>query len=657
MAAVEAAPSNRDAVLMSRQGVYRIAIGALCSILVGGSAPHVESSKRPSVGDLTDDEAFAHLSASGLEMTWPAFISNTTLLALAYSQQGLMETPRGALPDGIRMISSSPRVYVMDDFMTSDECDYLRASARYRLQAALVVASSDNWYDTQAQTRNNEQVWLTAEEEREVPLLRHILKRMHRVARVPDDFAEALQVGRYNLSTKYEAHVDTDPPHKVARPATFIAYLNDVEGGGETLFPVGRNDCSAKWRTDPTSGEQVYGVKYCCGTPEKDAPETVRVTPKKGRAVLFFSHHPDGRVDHKSLHASCPVTKGEKWIAQRWLRFEPYQRIIYDTGKGRDQRFDGAPAPGEGAQESHVRTLSNKDPRVYLMERFLTAEECDKLVELGRWRLRRNEVASSTTSGAADSTADEAWFDAGEEDADDVLRDLRQRTHQAARMPDGSSQGMSLRRLLPGDSEKPHLDSSPQASLRPATVLIFLNDVEDGGAIVFPEAAQIACGPDLADCCASPRAQIHLRKGDAVLIYGHTLEGRLDPRSLHGLCPVLQGERWLAERHFLFAVQPQEVAAQEGGSQPLVIFENTLPVPADIYWLEPGTGAEKRLDRLDAGPGSSKEFNSYNGHIFRVRNAEDNSILMEVTTRPSGRQRHRVGDAQGGLGAAVPSEL
>ena len=78
-----------------------------------------------------------------------------------------------------------------------------------------MVQNSDDWYNLQTQTRNNGQVWLTPKEERGTPLLRHLLKRFQRTARVPDEYVEALQIGRYNVSTKYEAHQDTDPGHKV----------------------------------------------------------------------------------------------------------------------------------------------------------------------------------------------------------------------------------------------------------------------------------------------------------------------------------------------------------------------------------------------------------------------------------------------------------
>ena len=65
-----------------------------------------------------------------------------------------------------------------------------------------------------------------------------------------------------------------------------LIYLNEVLGGGETVFPkVG-----------------------------------VSIVPKKGSAVYFHYGNSQGQVDRMSVHSSIPVTKGEKWVATKWIR-------------------------------------------------------------------------------------------------------------------------------------------------------------------------------------------------------------------------------------------------------------------------------------------------------------------------------------------------
>lgn len=56
--------------------------------------------------------------------------------------------------------------------------------------------------------------------------------------------------------------------------------------------------------------------------------------PVKGDAVLFYNLHPNGVPDPKSLHASCPVLKGEKWSAPKWIRvrsFDILEKSSYET--------------------------------------------------------------------------------------------------------------------------------------------------------------------------------------------------------------------------------------------------------------------------------------------------------------------------------------
>jgi hypothetical protein len=39
----------------------------------------------------------------------------------------------------------------------------------------------------------------------------------------------------------------------------------------------------------------------------------------QAHAILFYSQHPDGVHDRKSLHGGCPVLKGTKWAANLWI--------------------------------------------------------------------------------------------------------------------------------------------------------------------------------------------------------------------------------------------------------------------------------------------------------------------------------------------------
>lgn len=88
------------------------------------------------------------------------------------------------------------------------------------------------------------------------------------------------------------------------RHVTVFHYLNDVESGGETVFPHGIMPPS--FANEPPRPARP------------DMPECERglsVQPKKGNSVIFYSRHGDMSTDPKSQHGGCPPISGEKWGA------------------------------------------------------------------------------------------------------------------------------------------------------------------------------------------------------------------------------------------------------------------------------------------------------------------------------------------------------
>ncbi|XP_059293529.1 probable prolyl 4-hydroxylase 9 isoform X2 [Lycium ferocissimum] len=54
-----------------------------------------------------------------------------------------------------------------------------------------------------------------------------------------------------------------------------------------------------------------YDFRKCIG---------LKVKPRRGDGLLFYSLFPNGTIDPTSLHGSCPVIRGEKWVATKWIR-------------------------------------------------------------------------------------------------------------------------------------------------------------------------------------------------------------------------------------------------------------------------------------------------------------------------------------------------
>ena len=107
-----------------------------------------------------------------------------------------------------------------------------------------------------------------------------------------------MQLVHYGPGEQYTAHHDFLYPSLVNRyqPSRFVTvlfYLNDVESGGETVFPRAMNDVDH---------------------------DGIKVKPKSGKAIFFYNVLPDGNFDDMSQHASLPVDKNnEKWIANLWV--------------------------------------------------------------------------------------------------------------------------------------------------------------------------------------------------------------------------------------------------------------------------------------------------------------------------------------------------
>ena len=131
-------------------------------------------------------------------------------------------------------------------------------------------------------------------------------------SQIPEEHGEAIQVLRYEIGQEYRAHFDYFF-HKQGmannRIATVLLYLSDVEEGGETVFPNAAAPAS-----------QLAGGNW-----SKCAQQGLAVKPVKGDALLFWSMKVGGELDGGSSHAGCPVLKGEKWTATKWMHGTPFK--------------------------------------------------------------------------------------------------------------------------------------------------------------------------------------------------------------------------------------------------------------------------------------------------------------------------------------------
>eukprot|EP00434_Breviolum_minutum_P024560 symbB.v1.2.021695.t1/scaffold1850.1/size98815/4 len=195
--------------------------------------------------------------------------------------------------------SYSPRVLLVDRFLSEEECEVLKDLARPHLHHAQTINRSTGaaYLD---KVRTNSQFYLDHAEHYKNPVVLAITERMHRIARVPLGHAEPLQVGRYQEGEFYQTHFDSEPLQGVRRAVTVLVYLEPPKEGGETIFPKHRS-C------------QDDGFDLCCNRLEElvtTEGKGLWVRGQKGQAVIFYSHNLDGQHNPLSMHGSCPVLEG-----------------------------------------------------------------------------------------------------------------------------------------------------------------------------------------------------------------------------------------------------------------------------------------------------------------------------------------------------------
>ena len=183
-----------------------------------------------------------------------------------------------------------PRVVVLGNLLSAEECDAIIESAKPRMARSLTVQTSTGGEELNPDRTSNGMFFNRGQ----TPEVTAVEERIARLVGWPVENGEGLQVLHYRPGAEYKPHYDYFDPDEPGTPtilkrggqrvATLVMYLNEPARGGGTTFPdVG-----------------------------------LEVAPVRGHAV-FFSYdrpHPSTRT----LHGGAPVLEGEKWVATKWLR-------------------------------------------------------------------------------------------------------------------------------------------------------------------------------------------------------------------------------------------------------------------------------------------------------------------------------------------------
>ncbi|XP_067650987.1 uncharacterized protein [Haliotis asinina] len=236
-----------------------------------------------------------------------------------------------------------PPLFQIPEFLTPAECAHLIQMARREgvLPSGMLGENGTFFKETGSRTRTSLTTFIPASSD---PVLFNIQQRISILTKMPFDLleeSELFQFGVYSEGGHYHSHydstyVDTEElkrkpcchqtvvPHSqnrcvVCRYITVLMYLNDVEEGGQTAFPI------ADKLGQPILEEHIDLSSYC-------QRSSVLVRPEMGKAIMWYNNIRDpetgwiGPVDRYALHGGCDVIVGEKWISSMWISAPQHNR-------------------------------------------------------------------------------------------------------------------------------------------------------------------------------------------------------------------------------------------------------------------------------------------------------------------------------------------
>ncbi|GMP56702.1 hypothetical protein CsSME_00021094 [Camellia sinensis var. sinensis] len=228
-------------------------------------------------------------------------------------------------PSKVKQVSSKPRAFVYEGFLTDEECNHLISLAKSELKRS-AVADNESGKSKLSEVRTSSGMFISKGKD---PIVAGIEDKIEMWTFLPKENGEDMQVLRYEHGQKYDPHYDyfADKDNIARgghRMATVLMYLSDVAKGGETVFPSAEE--SSRQRKSSTLDDDL----------SECAKKGIAVKPRKGDALLFFSLHPGAIPDPSSLHGGCPVLEGEKWSATKWIHVDSFDKIVGAGGNCTD---------------------------------------------------------------------------------------------------------------------------------------------------------------------------------------------------------------------------------------------------------------------------------------------------------------------------------
>ncbi|XP_021343226.1 prolyl 4-hydroxylase subunit alpha-1-like [Mizuhopecten yessoensis] len=194
------------------------------------------------------------------------------------------------------VLSYVPRISRFHDVISDMEIMQVKYACKAHLSPANVIGRFGKVMPNY-KTRTGETAWIEPSEKIAKKLENRVelLTGLDTFYREEMQTTEHFELVNYGLGGHYLNHYDSLDLNKIKtinrdyalgdRFATWMFYMSDVEAGGATVFPK----------------------------------LNLRILPVKGSAVFWYNLLPSGVRDERSMHGSCPVLLGSKWITTKWI--------------------------------------------------------------------------------------------------------------------------------------------------------------------------------------------------------------------------------------------------------------------------------------------------------------------------------------------------
>ena len=219
----------------------------------------------------------------------------------------------------LELIHTQPNIFIVKNFLTSQECNQLVKKAQNKLVPSEISGSGYGKYRTSSQIPCTQ---------REAPT---VIDKITKLLQCKANTLEKLNIIHYKQGAYYKPHCDEDDGpdtmngfQNSMRLVSVIMYLNDVPKGGATNFlnthqNIDEESSDDAAENDGGDGENKEVKENKEGEENDDENENkIAILPEKGMVVIHFPGTTEYEMDDRTLHEGAEAID-EKWIAVTWM--------------------------------------------------------------------------------------------------------------------------------------------------------------------------------------------------------------------------------------------------------------------------------------------------------------------------------------------------